>query len=196
MLIVGAVSYPTPADARVRDVNLPVCSSNNGVITAGVVGVPVSDTVGRFLYPKPFPLTDIDAIGNPITGSPAALIPVVSEASRVNEIVGAPAVVYDPAVSIVTDDTPLPKFATTCAAELAPASVIVTLGAALYPLPLLVIAIAVIAPALTVTAPATASSPLKNCDPEPTVDSGNAVPAFAFDKELAILIVSSSTRIA
>ena len=196
MLIVGAVSYPTPADAKVRDVNLPVCSSNNGVITAGVVGFPVSDTVGRFLYPKPFPLTDIDAIGNPITGSPAALIPVVSEASRVNEIVGAPAAVYDPVVSIVTDATALPKFATTCAAELAPASVIVTLGAALYPLPLLVTAIAVIAPALTVTAPATASSPLKNCDPEPTVDSGNAVPAFAFDKELASLIVSSSTRIA
>ena len=96
----------------------------------------------------------------------------------------------------MTDDTDLPKTETTCAFEVAPASVIVTDGAALYPLPLFVIAIAVIAPALTVTAPATASSPLKNCDPEPTVDSGTSVPAFAFDKELATLIVSSSTRIA
>ena len=58
------------------------------------------------------------------------------------------------------------------------------------------IAIAVISPAVTVTAPATACSPWKNCDPEPIDDNGNAVPAFAFDADDATLIVSSSTRIA
>ena len=75
MLIVGVVSYPIPADARVKDDNLPVCSSNTGVITAGVVGFPLNVTVGKFLYPKPFPPTVIDAIGNPKTGDPAAPVP-------------------------------------------------------------------------------------------------------------------------
>ena len=59
MDIVGVVSYPTPAASRVKLDNLPVCSSNTGVMVAGVVGSSVGEfdvvilTVGRFLYPKP-----------------------------------------------------------------------------------------------------------------------------------------------
>ena len=56
---VGVVSYPTPAASRVKLAILPVCSSNTGVMVAGVVGSSAGEfdvvisTVGIFLYPKP-----------------------------------------------------------------------------------------------------------------------------------------------
>ena len=65
----------------------------------------------------------------------------------------------------------------------------------LYPLPLVVTAIAVISPAVTVTAPITASTPLKNIPPEPVALMPISVPLFAFDSDDATLIVSASTRI-
>ena len=57
--IVGAVSYPAPAESKVILAILPVCSSNTGVTVAGVVGSSVGGfdvvklTLGKLLYPKP-----------------------------------------------------------------------------------------------------------------------------------------------
>ena len=105
---------------------------------------------------------ETDASANPKVAVPAAPVPVVSFESLVNETVGAAPAVYVPATSIVTALTPLPKSATTAALRPLPVSVIVMPGPALYPLPLLVTAIAVIDPAETEIVPKTACSHMKN----------------------------------
>ena len=130
---VGVVSYPAPALSRVRDANLPVCSSNTGVTAAGVDGSSAGEfdvvmfTVGMFLYPKPWVSSVIVSISNPRVVSPAALIPVVSPVPRVNETVGALPDAYSPAVDIVTEVTPLPNNVLTTALDPVE-SVIVTAG--------------------------------------------------------------------
>ena len=50
MSIVGAVSYPAPAESKVKADNLPVCSSNTGVTVAGVVGSSVGDLMWLNLH--------------------------------------------------------------------------------------------------------------------------------------------------
>ena len=130
---VGVVSYPAPALSKVRDDNLPVCSSNTGVTAAGVVGSSAGEfavvmlTIGIFLYPKPWVFSVIVSISNPRVVLPAALIPVVSPVPRVNETDGALPDAYSPAAVIDTEVTPLPNNVLTTALDPVE-SVIVTAG--------------------------------------------------------------------
>ena len=138
---------------------------------------------------------DTDDIANPNIAFPAAPDPVVSPVPLVNDTEGAFPNVYDPTSTTVTVSTDLPK-TPVARAPVPEESVIVTSGVVLYPLPLVVTAIAVISPAVTVTAPKTASTPLKNIEPEPTALIPISDPLFAFDSDDATLMVLASTRIA
>ena len=99
-------------------------------------------------------------------------------------------------MSIVIDDTDLPKVGSAWALSPLPESVILIPGALVYPFPPLVRGIAVTTPAEIVGVPTTAVWPLKNCCKVPVDVSDIAVPLLALVKFNASFIVLSSTRIA
>ena len=82
-------------------------------------------------------------------------------------------------MSIVIDDTDLPKVAIAIALSPLPVSVMAMPGAFPYPDPLLVTAIDCITPALITGVPRTAVCPWKNCVPLPADDNDISVPLFA-----------------
>ena len=192
-VIVGALSYPSPAESNVNEDNLPVVSSNTGVITAAVVGSPLRVMVGMFLYPNPSVSKLTDATGNPKIAVAVAPVPVVSPVVAAIVIVGAD--VYVPPPETVSSDNGNPTTGDNCPPAPDPESVTVIVAALLYPLPPLVTVTPVITPP-AIVGDTCAVTPIKSCVPVPPDDNEISFPAFAFDNDDATFIVLLSTLIA